>query len=377
MSRRVRLAALALAVAVVARPASAQYSLGGGVDYLGYSFQDGLGVESAQLLMVPAALRLPVGGGLTFDIYSAWAEGRVETSGSRLVLSGPVDTSVKASYQATPWALLSVGVNIPTGKSAHTAEEAAVASVLATDLLGFGEASWGTGFAVTSSVATAVAAGGFGLGVAGAYSVRNDFESTEGDPTRYKPGSEARVRVGIDRNFGASTLTLGGTFMNYAADREDGVNLFQAGNRLRFDASYAFRAGDGVWTLYAADVIRENGDLTLDVVDGVGTIVGDTTIVTARQSMIQGGLIGTLGLGGGFMFRPHFDFRYQMREEDDGDTAGTGWMFGAGGDIPLRVFGGTELFPKARVYFGSIRDPNGIDVSVFGLELKGTLRWIF
>jgi hypothetical protein len=372
-----RLALMALAVALGAQPATAQYSLGGGVDWLSYSFKDGLGVESAQLMMFPAALRLPVGAGLTFDIYSAWAEGRVETNGNQLTLSGPVDTSVKASYQATPWALVSVGVNVPTGKAGHNAEEAAVASVLATDLLGFGEASWGTGFAVTSSVATAVAAGGFGLGVAGAYSVRGEFEPEDGSPVRYKPGSETRVRVGIDRNFGTSTLTLGGTFMNYAADQEDGVNLFQAGHRLRFDASFAFRAGDGVWTLYAADVIRENGDLTLDLVDGVGTIVGDTTIVTAKQNMIQGGLVGTLGLGGGFMFRPHFDFRYQMREEDDGNEAGTGWMFGAGGDLPFRLFGGTELFPKARVFFGSIRDSSGVDIGVVGLELKGTIRWIF
>lgn len=375
MSRRLGIVALALALG--AQPATAQYSLGGGVDWLSYSFKDGLGVESAQLMMFPAALRLPVADGFAFDIYSAWAEGRVETNGDQLTLSGPVDTSVKASWQATPWALVSVGVNVPTGKSGHTAEEAAVASVLATDLLGFGEASWGTGFAVTSSVATAVAAGGFGLGVAGAYSVRGEFEPEDGSTVTYKPGSEARVRVGLDRNFGNSTLTLGGTFMNYAADQEDGMNLFQAGNRFRFDASFAFRAGDGVWTLYAADVVRASGDLTRDLIDGTGTIVGDTTIVTAEQNMIQGGLVGTLGLGGGFMFRPHFDFRYQMREEEDGNEAGTGWMFGAGGDIPFRVFGGTELFPKARVFFGSIKDPTGVDIGVVGLELKGTIRWIF
>ena len=70
-------------------------------------------------------------------------------------LSGPVDTSIKASYAVTPWALVSVGANVPTGNGTHSGQEAIVASVLSTDLLGFREATWGTGFAVTSSVASA------------------------------------------------------------------------------------------------------------------------------------------------------------------------------------------------------------------------------
>lgn len=368
---------LAVGLGLAAQPASAQYSVGTGTDYLGYSFDAGLGADAARLLLVPVAVRLPVTDALTFDIYSAWAEGRVELSNNQFTLSGPIDTSVKASFQATPWALVSVGANLPTGDPSHTGDEAVVASVLSTDLLGFREATWGTGFAMTSSVATATMAGGFGIGIAGAYALRGEFEPTEGAALRYKPGSETRIRVGVDRNFGNSTLTMGGTFINYASDQADDVNLFQAGNRLRFDASLAFRAGEGVWTIYAADVIRENGDLTLDIADAIGNIVGDTIISTAKQNMIVGGLIGTVGLGGGFVIRPHFDFKYQTREEADGNDAGTGWVFAAGGDIPLRIFGGYEFFPKARVLFGTIRDTLGNDVNMLGLEFKGTVRLMF
>lgn len=367
---------LAFALGCPTGPAAAQYTVGAGVDWMSYSFDAGLGADAVELLMFPVAVRLPVSPTLTFDLYGAWAEGRVEQGDTKLSLAGPVDTNVKVSWQAMPWALLAVSANVPTGVAEHDAEEAVVASVLATDLLAFGETTWGTGFAITSSVATAVAAGGFGLGVAGAYSMRSEFTPSSESEVRYKPGSETRVRVGLDRNFGTSTLTLGGTFMNYAADEADGTNLFQAGKRFRVDGSLAFRAGDGVWTLYAADVMRQKGDLTIDIVDDLGAVVGDTTMSTAKQNMVVGGLVGTVGLGNGFLFRPHFDFRYQTREEADGNDAGTGWMFGAGGDLPLRIFGGTELFPKARVFFGSIRDATGIDVGVFGLELKGSLRWI-
>ncbi len=369
---------LALGLGLLAQPGSAQYSVGTGVDYLGYTFDAGLGVDAVQLFMVPVAVRLPVTDALTLDIFSAWADGRVKRGTTEFRLSGPVDTNVKASYQAMPWALVSIGANIPTGNSTHDGEEAIVASALSTDLLGFREATWGTGFALTSSVATAVRAGGFGLGIAGAYAMRGEFEPSSDVDVMYKPGSEARVRVGLDRNFGNATLTAGATFINYSADQADRVNLFQAGNRLRFDASLAFRAGAGVWTIYGADLIRENGDLTLDVVDDLGVLLDTTvTIVTAKQNLIVGGIIGTVGLGGGFVFRPHVDFRYQTREEADGNEAGSGWILAAGGDIPLRIFGGYEFFPKARVFFGSIQDGMGSGVSLLGMEFRGTMRWMF
>ena len=378
MIRRVlRLGApLALALSL-ATPAQGQYAVGGGVDYLGYSFEEGLGADAAQLFMVPVAVRIPASSNLVFDVFSAWAEGRVEQDNQVFALSGPVDTNIKASFQATPWALVSVAANLPTGNATHTGEEAIVASVLSTDLLGFRETTWGTGTAITTSVASATTAGGFGLGVAAAYAVRGEFEpSAEDASLTYQPGNESRVRVGVDRNFGTSTLTAGATFVTYTDDKARGRNLFQAGNRLRFDASYAFRAGAGVWSIYGANLARENGDLTLDIVDQNGAFVGDTTVVTAKQNLIVGGVIGTVGIGGGYVFRPHVDYKYQTREESDGNDAGSGWMVAAGGDIPIRI-AGTEFFPKARVYFGSIKDINGVDVSTLGMEFKGTLRLNF
>lgn len=361
----------------LAAPAQGQFVAGGGVDYLGYSFDEGLGADAAQLFMVPIAVHIPAGSRLTFDVFGAWAEGRVEQDNQVFALSGPVDTSVKASYQATPWALLSVSTNLPTGNSAHDGEEAIVASVLSTDLLGFRETTWGTGGAVTTSVASATTAGGFGLGIAAAYAVRAEFEPSADDPTlTYQPGNESRVRLGLDRNFGTSTLAAGATFVTYTDDKARGLNLFRAGNRLRFDASYAFRAGAGVWSIYAADLMRENGDLTLDIVDQNGDFVGDTTVVTAKQNLIVGGVIGTVGIGGGYVFRPHIDYKYQRREENDGNDAGSGWMIAAGGDIPIRL-AGTEFFPKARVFFGSIKNITGTEISTVGMEFKGTLRFNF
>ena len=378
MSRRGRtLAGVAFGLTLLGAPSlsAQQQTVGVSMDYMGYSFDDGLGASAAQLLMVPVAVRFPLGR-VTLDLYSAWAQGKVEQDNVAYTLQGVVDTRLKLTYQATPWALVSVGASLPTGNSTHDGEEAVVASVLATDLLGFREATWGTGMQVTSSVATAMRAGEFGIGLAAAYAVNGEFEPRSQVDLRYQPGNEARVRLGIDRNFGTSTFTAGATFMTYAEDQANGRNLFQAGNRLRFDASLAFRAGGNVWTVYAADFWREHGDLNLPFVDDQGAIIGDTTIVTPSQNLLIGGVVGAFSLGSRTV-RPQVDVKIQSRSEASGSDEGSGWMLAAGGDVPLRIFGSYDFFPKARVLVGSVKDGSGVGRGILGAEFSGTLRWGF
>lgn len=377
MSRRflIPVAAGLLAAAAAASPAEGQRSVGLGVDFMGYTFEEGLGASAAQLMVVPLAVRFPAGS-VTLDLYAAWAQGQVEREDVAYTLQGPVDTRLKLSWQAMPWALFSVGASLPTGNSTHDGEEAVVASVLAMDMLGFREATWGTGPQVTSSLATATRAGPWGIGLAAAYSVNGEFEPSSEYELRYQPGNEARFRLALDRNIGTSTFTAGATFMTFAQDQADGRNLFQAGNRIRFDASFAFRAGGGVWTLYAADLWREHGDLNLPFVDDAGAIVGDTTLVTPSQNLVQAGLVGAVSLGSR-TFRPQVDVKLQTREEADGRDEGSGWMASVGGDLPFRVFGSWDFFPKAQFIVGSVKDATGASRSVTGAAVSGTLRWNF
>ena len=133
----------------------------------------------------------------------------------------------------------------------------------------------------------------------------------------------------------------------------------------------------GVWTVYAADLWRANGDLTLRIVDDVGSVVGDTTLTTAKQNLFIGGVVGTVNVGGSYIFRPQIDFKWQTREEVDGGDEGSGWILGAGGDFPVRLFGAYDFFPKARVLYGAIRDLVGVSHNVVGAEFSATVRWGF
>mgnify|MGYP005858088995 CR=1 FL=1 len=156
-------AGLLACLLLMPNPASGQtqqHAFGGGALFQSFSFNEALGAEVANLTMVPVAYTVPVGSRLSLDLFGAYARGAVEKEGTTFTLNGPVDTRVRASFQLTPWAVLTTLVNLPTGNSAHDFEEAVVASVLSTDILGFQEANWGTGTAVTTGIASAYEAGG-------------------------------------------------------------------------------------------------------------------------------------------------------------------------------------------------------------------------
>lgn len=367
---------LTLAIAVLT-PAGAwgqisQHAFGTGALFQSYSFGEGLGTDVANLILIPVAYSLPVGQSFDLELYSAFANGAVEQDGTTFTLQGPVDTRVRARYQLSPWAVFTALVNLPTGNSAHDPEEAVVASVLSTDILGFQEATWGTGTAVTAGFATAHQAEGWGIGIGASYRLSNGFEPTEESSLTYQPGNEIRVRVGVDRNVGESgKFTLGVTGQNFSEDQYDGENLFQAGNRFRVDASYAFRSGRSTWALYAVDVWRESGDAFLDLVNPEGTVVGDTTVVVGSQNLFMVGVNGSTPLSGSLRIRPSLDLRYQSREEVNGE----GWIIGAGADLPLRAFGSVDLFPRGKVLFGSLKSLLEESVGLWGLELGVTVRW--
>lgn len=365
---------LGLVAAAWTPSASAQQSVGAGVEFQGYSFEEGLGASAAQLTLLPVGTRLQLSRSVTVDLSAAWAEARIERDGAALTLSGPVDTRVRASWQATPWALIAVQGSIPTGNATHSDEEAIVASVLSSDLLGFREATLGAGTQMTSSVAVAVPVAGFGVGIAGAWSVNGAFNPSEGSELRYRPGAEQRIRVGIDRNFGGATLALGGTFVNVEMDRADGRNLFQPGRRIAGDGSLALRIGPGVWTLYGGASWRERGDLTLSVVDNAGSVVRDSTLATPSQGLWTAGLTGALPLRGGYVFRPQVDLRVQDRNVPGAPDEGSGWIAGFGGEFPLRLLGRYDLFPRGRLLVGRVLDGDGEERSTRGAELGFSLR---
>lgn len=365
--------AVALALALTATPLTAQNrnTFGMGAHFQGYDFTGGVGADAADLIVFPVAYRFRFSERLNTDVYTAWARGTVEHGGQTATLSGFVDTRVRANYQFAPWAVLTLGVNVPTGHSSQTPEEAVVAAVLSGDLLGFRAASWGTALGVTTGVATAYRLGEWGVALGGSYRMSGDFEPGADTSVVFEPGNELRLRVGLDRNVGETgKFTAGFTFHDFTADRFGGRNLFQAGRRMRLDLRYAFRYGGGTWTAFVTDIWREEGDRFLQLVDESGATLGDSVTATGSQNLIIAGLAGSEVLSGSLRIRPMLELRVQDRKEGPG----SGVLVGFGGDVPVRLFGG-EFLPRLRLMVGSIETATGADKGVVGAELGTTIRW--
>jgi hypothetical protein len=373
--RRITTAALIalVAAAPAATTASAQSnspSFGTGVQFQGYSFGDGLGVKAANLLLVPFAAQMPIGTKLSADLYTAYASGRALIGTTEHTLTGMVDTRIRATYQATPWALITLGINVPTGNSTHTDSEARVSAVLASEMLGFREASWGLGFGVTTGIATAYHIGGTGVGLGASYRKASQFEPVADSALKYTPGNETRIRLGLDRNIGGNKLSGGVTFQNYTQDRVDNRDLFQPGNRWRGDLAYSFRTGtSAAWTAYATDVWREHGDVNISVVDEFGTLLRDSTTSTGTQNLVIAGLAGSVRMGNVSLL-PNIDARKQTRSLPGGE----GWLVGAGTDVPLKA-GRFDVTPGARIVYGQIQGDSPVNHGMWGGELSLGVRW--
>lgn len=356
--------ALALvACALVAEPAAAQ-TVAGSLVQRSFSLDESLAATSASLLLVPIAADVPVGRALSLELYGAYAMGSIERGDSTLELSGPVNANLRAVWAAASWARVTLGLSIPTRDAAHDAEEAQVAAILSTDLLGFREVSFGSGGALTTGVAFAHQLGEWGVGWGGSYRLASEFEPLADTALTYAPGSQVVLRVAGDRNIGETgKLTLGASYQHFADD-EFAANLFRPGPRVRADAAWAFRTGAATWSLFLADIWRSQSDATL----GDDDAAIDTT-VAGSQNVLVLGAAGSL-TAGSFRLQPRADVRVLSRE----DGVASGWVGSAGLGVPFR-FGPLDALPRVALMLGAIENVAGDSPGITGLEAELTLRW--
>ncbi|HUF12641.1 MAG TPA: hypothetical protein VMN78_06060 [Longimicrobiales bacterium] len=355
-------ASLASTGAVVAQQSP---RVAAGALYRGFTLDPSLAATRASLLLVPVAADFPIGGSFGLELYGAFASGSIERGAETLELSGPVNANARAVWSARPWARVSLGVSIPTGDAGRDAEEAQVAAILSTDLLGFREASFGTGTAVTTGVAFAHQVGEWAVGWGASYRLAQEFEPLADSALAFAPGSQVVLRVAGDRNVGpGGKLTIGASYQHFADD-EFASNLFRPGPRIRADAAYVLRTGPAsAWSFFVTDIWRQQSDATL----GAGADAADTT-AAGSQNVVVAGAAGTLRAGTVHLL-PRADVRLLSRE----DGTASGWLASAGLGVPVRL-GRIEAIPRAQVMLGAIEAASGDRPGISGFEVELTLRW--
>jgi hypothetical protein len=366
-----RLTARALAVASVALlPAPLRAQAGSqvagvaalsGVEARGLSFQSGLGIKSVTEVAVPFGVAWTASRQLSFDLGGRYAHASRSDSSGSTSISGLTDIQVRGVYQIVQdVAVLTVAATLPTGKTKLTASQLPVAGVIASDLLPFPVANFGSGFNVTTGLALAVPVGGWAIGLAGSYRQNGSYTPLADTSLSYKAGGEFRIRAGVDRLVGQSRVSLGFTYSTFGEDDFGTSPIFQSGKRYIGQASWSFPIGNVGLSLYAWDLYRGNGTVPIS---------GATT---DKRNVLALGSVASIQMGRSVL-RPQIEYRAHRMGPSQLSSAGK--LFSVGALLQMAVGDRVALLPVARFDAGNVVNPaTGSAVSFTGWDAGLSIR---
>lgn len=218
-----------------------------------YSFDEGLGFEGLAEWSLPVVVGLEVGGRASLVVSSGWAS--VTASGSDgaedVTVSGLLDTEARLTVEVIPrrLSLLVSGV-VPTGVTEIAGEGAPLLGLVAAETLDFSVVRLGSGGGLGGGVVAAVPAGAFALGLAATVTGSREYTPVA-DGELYEPGSEVRVRVGVEGPLGRrSYLRVAGIVSRRGADRFAGEPQADPGARASLYAAVEQGVGRSTLSLY-------------------------------------------------------------------------------------------------------------------------------
>ncbi len=240
-------------VALGSVPASAQdaTTFRAGPTFVSYKIGD----ATTSQVTLPMVAVIPVSSRLTVDIATAFASTQYTAGGATSSISGLTDTQLRANYALSGDNLvLTLGFNIPTGKSAITSDQILAAQAIGIDFFTFPVPVYGTGIAGTVGLAYAGQAGDWEIGAGGSFRKATSFEPASGSSAKYTPGDEYRVRLGAARAVGEGRLQLGLIFSAFGTPSYDTTTI-STGARAIVQAVYSHPIGSNelfltLWNLY-------------------------------------------------------------------------------------------------------------------------------
>ncbi len=319
-----------------------------GVEARGVTYQAGTGIKSVSEVAIPFAVVWPASTRLSFDLGGRWATAsRTGSNDTTATISGLTDIQVRGVYQLVPdIAVLTVSANLPTGTTKITDEQLLTAGAIASDLLLYPVANFGSGFNLTTGLALAVPVAGWALGVAGSYRVNGAFTPFADTSSSYKAGGEFRVRLGADRLIGQSRLSLGFTYSDFGEDSYASSPIFQSGTRYIGQGSWSFPVGNVGLQIYAWDLYRSPGTQFIRL---------DTTTVTSaptqKRNVLAFGAAGSVQVGRDVL-RPQIEYRIHTIGDPTTLTS-AGKLLSLGLQYQLSVGARWALLPSVRFDTGS------------------------
>ena len=343
-----------------------------GVEVRQYSFGDGFGVDKLRQIAVPFGVVIPLGKRFSFDIGAAYATTTVVDTTSAhnsQSFSSLTDTQLRGSYTIGNDALVvSVMMNLPTGKETTTLSQFGVAASASSNFLLFPVNTYGSGFSVTPGVAAATSVGDWNLGIAGSVRINSSytpFSDPSAKGVTYKPGVETRIRGGVDHLIGSSRLTAGLTFSTFSNDELRGGGFgsgaYDPGNRFLIDLGLVSPVAGGTLGLYAWNYYRSSSG-SADSLSAAGP----------RENVFTAGVSGSWPISSTMSLEPVAEARLWS------PTGGTGNLFGLGTALRIRIAKQWTFLPSVRGDLGKIRSPGtATSLSINGWDAGAVLRYGF
>lgn len=259
---RTRLLSLALLLAT-AVPLAAQDPSSTAIildpQYVSYQLGTGATARTISQLGVPFAVIVPFSDRFNIDISSSYANSQVKVPGQATsTISGFTDAQVRGNLTlGDNAAVLTLGVNLPSGQYKVPDGQQAAAGQIGNDFLIYPVTSMGNGLAATGGIGFAQSLGTWNLGVGASfrYSTAFDAYQVQTSVLRFTPGNEARIRVGLDRPVGDGSFNVSVTYSKFGKDQADSTS-FATGDRALAQAALAVPMGSGsdlllsAWDLY-------------------------------------------------------------------------------------------------------------------------------
>jgi len=348
MTRRAIASLLSLAVAAPVA-AGAQTLLDRtvrtGPQYIRYDLGKGSGKRTISEFAFPIAVVVPFGPKLNVDLATAYASAELSGAVKPSSINGLTDTQIRANYTlGEDRVVLTAGLNVPTGQATVDESQEIAAGQIGNDFFAFPISNMGTGFGGTGGVAYAQPLGAWNMGVGASFRRMAAYDYTT--DTRFQPGDEYRVRVGVDRPLLTGRAALGLTYFAFTNDEAGGFT-YSTGDRLIGQGAYSFpfRQADvfvSAWNLLRFQAEQEvatatQGKMTpWENITNVGMSVGFRTFANAT-------------------LEPNVEFRHWITDNpvtfDKAQRAGTMALLGLRARTELR---GVTLYPSAAYALGSI-----------------------
>jgi len=314
--------------------------------------------KSVNQFSLPLFVNIRPTNNLNFWLIDSFSTSSLDKNGEKIDLNGISDTKVKASYSMFDNRfLITLGANLPIGKSELDQKELEIANLLYNEVLGFRVNKLGTGLDINAGMAVAMDSGPYGISVSTSYLRRGSYINVKGNTSDYKPGDELGVVTAFDLITDKAVFNGDVAYTHYGSDDANNIKSFKEGDELRGKILVTFRLDPVILGLSLADTIRMKNQIA----SSNGTLTAEEN--NSHGNRLDASLIGQYLITRQFSISPLTGITFLA---NNGYGKSGAFVWNAGGSIQFAPNRNASFSLNAKYLKGNMESG---DINVSGYEV--------